>query len=377
MSVTLIVIEKMGQYDDEVKGVIGRGPYDAILEAVTNGHIDSQKMEDIARLLDPKIRGSHKKRDGCCEAEMRRMLSEWWNLELYNLSTESALEKLVRIFNDETVNMRPLANKIKKSIPKSPNPKPRRHSSGKSKRGSYQREVSASEIMDKMKDQRDTLLAEFKEARNNHDNHLKDKVEIIEAAHKKEIENLHMTYQVVQKSLQISEAKGNDQRKRIEDELNVIRKENKELETCLISLDETFVQEKKDLEKSLKEGFRKQERELKEKHANEMRELKEKHKDDSRMMKKAQDEKVKEFEEKLKVKAKELAKQIATCDKTKKWGSVAVTVGFIFGVTIGVALASRSENIRSLSAASQRLFTEALSSSFQQINMSVMRRLSK
>ena len=81
-----------------------------------------------------------------------------------------------------------------------------------------------------------------------------------------------------------------------------------------------------------------------------------------------------EFEEKLKVKVKDLAKQMATCDRTKKWGSA---VGFIFGVTLGVALASRSEYIRSLSAASQRLFTETLSSTFQQINMSVMSKLLK
>ena len=139
-----------------------------------------------------------------------------------------------------------------------------------------------------------------------------------------------------------------------------MRKENEELEKSLIFLDEVLVQEKKDLEKSLKEGFKKQERELREKHANEMRELKEKHKEDSKMMKKAQDEKVKEFEEKLKVNAKELANQIATCDKTKKWGSAKIFVGFIFGVTVGVALASRSENIRSLSAASQRLSLQRL-----------------
>ena len=61
----------------------------------------------------------------------------------------------------------------------------------------------------------------------------------------------------------------------------------------------------------------------------------------------------------------ELAKQISTCETTKKWRSLAILVGFIFGVTVGAALVSRSEDIRGLSAAQHKLFTETLSTAFQ------------
>ena len=193
----------MGEYDDEVKKALTKGPYDAILEAVRYNHIDPQRMKDIAKLLHPSIRGSHKKRERCCEAEMRRILSEWWNLELYKLSKKEALEKL----NDDTVNMRPLANKIQKFIPKSSNPKPRRHSSGQWKRDSYQRELSASEMLEGLKDQRDTFMAEIKETRQEQKNHMREKEKIIEEAHKKEIENLKATHQILLTTLQSSEKK--------------------------------------------------------------------------------------------------------------------------------------------------------------------------
>ena len=37
----------MGEYDDEVKEMLGQEAWDVVLGAVRNGHIESQKMEDI------------------------------------------------------------------------------------------------------------------------------------------------------------------------------------------------------------------------------------------------------------------------------------------------------------------------------------------
>ena len=52
------------------------------------------------------------------------------------------------------------------------------------------------QMLKDQRDQQDTSLTVYKEARNDHLN-LKDKVEIIEGAHKKEIDNLHATHQMV------------------------------------------------------------------------------------------------------------------------------------------------------------------------------------
>ena len=54
------------------------------------------------------------------------------------------------------------------------------------------------QMLKDQRDQQDTSLTVYKEARNDHLN-LKDKVEIIEGAHKKEIDNLHATHQMVQR----------------------------------------------------------------------------------------------------------------------------------------------------------------------------------
>ena len=142
----------MGQYDDDVKAKLGQGAWDVILAAVRNGHIDPEKMEDIARLLHPHIAGNHTRRERYCDVEMRRILSDWWIFELHVMTRQVALEKLVKIFNHDYVKLHPQAKEIKKLM--NCLPKTRRHSSGRSRRNSYQQQVSTSEVMDQLKDQR-------------------------------------------------------------------------------------------------------------------------------------------------------------------------------------------------------------------------------
>ena len=105
-------------YDDKVINKLGKEAYDAILGQVRSGNIDGQQMADIASQLHPTVRGNHQRR---CEKgassddyEMRHILSDWVIQELCMLKRETALKRLVMVFEDKNINLKPLARQLKR-----------------------------------------------------------------------------------------------------------------------------------------------------------------------------------------------------------------------------------------------------------------------
>ena len=89
-----------------------------LLYNVTNGTITAQNMKDFAFKLDQKIWANHVRRtrdDGEASdwAEMRRILCDWYNEELFHMDREAAVQKLVKIFMDPDINLHPLATQLK------------------------------------------------------------------------------------------------------------------------------------------------------------------------------------------------------------------------------------------------------------------------
>ena len=104
----------MGIHDGKVISIIGQDIWTQILSDVTNGTLNSQHMCDISRLLSPSVGGSHSRRveNGkklCDAAEMREILSDFYNVEMCEMDTHAAVKKLIGIFRDETVRLLPLA----------------------------------------------------------------------------------------------------------------------------------------------------------------------------------------------------------------------------------------------------------------------------
>ena len=99
-------------YDKDVSGLLGEALYDAILDEVDVWRIDQQKMDDIALQLSETVYGGHKQRGGCDEAEMRRILSSWFEeiSQEQGLDKEKAIETLSNALTwpDQAYNLLPL-----------------------------------------------------------------------------------------------------------------------------------------------------------------------------------------------------------------------------------------------------------------------------
>ena len=82
----------MAIHDKEVAAILGNQATTLILNWVKRGAIDAQKMEDFARLLDLEVGGEHRRRKGLrCKssrAEMRSILSEWYNKKMFDMDRE-------------------------------------------------------------------------------------------------------------------------------------------------------------------------------------------------------------------------------------------------------------------------------------------------
>ena len=93
-----------------------------ILDAVTSGSIDIQAIHHIAagldsgdeRVVSGKSLHRTKSVDSCKpDQEMRQVLNDWYNQELYGLEWCDALDKLIKIFESDVVNLRPVAKDLK------------------------------------------------------------------------------------------------------------------------------------------------------------------------------------------------------------------------------------------------------------------------
>ena len=98
----------MGIQDKKVSELIGKESFDWIRECVDDYTIKGTHMKDIARLLGSKINGNHHGRcesASCDSAEMRQILCDWYNEEAYDMDRATALQKLIDVFENETVNL--------------------------------------------------------------------------------------------------------------------------------------------------------------------------------------------------------------------------------------------------------------------------------
>ena len=120
----------MGQYDKEVEAFLGRDIVKLILSEVSSGRNSSQQMKDIAFKLpaDARVGGSHcrrvdDERRECDSAEMRCILSDWWQYELCDKDQsrrEEVVDRVIDAFQDADINLKPLAKSIKDEFMKNP-----------------------------------------------------------------------------------------------------------------------------------------------------------------------------------------------------------------------------------------------------------------
>ena len=91
----------------EVKEKITAKAWNLILYNTANFAIDDQMMKDFAGLLGAPIRGGHLQRQGRgvpSESQMKAILVDWLKKgDLVKLKTSEALDKLINIFEGQTV----------------------------------------------------------------------------------------------------------------------------------------------------------------------------------------------------------------------------------------------------------------------------------
>ena len=110
-------------YMPVVEGKLGKEVVKLMLDSARNGDISDTQLASIAdklgRDLDGPnvifgnhIRRMERDRFAASYTLLKCILSDWWGEELYELSSEEALSKLVQTFQDPEVALRPLANQL-------------------------------------------------------------------------------------------------------------------------------------------------------------------------------------------------------------------------------------------------------------------------
>ena len=108
----------MGRNTKSVREALGKEAWDILIEKTEDGSISAQHMKDISSALHPRVGGNHSRRVTeqkvtCDGSEMRAILSDWWDLELFNLNQEEALRKISHILSNPDVNLPSIASKLK------------------------------------------------------------------------------------------------------------------------------------------------------------------------------------------------------------------------------------------------------------------------
>ena len=114
----------MGLYDEKVKAILGQEAWDILVEIVDSDVLDALKMKETARKLHPSVGGSHQRRTGPSGRrdpdwhEMREVLSDWYQQELYKFEDDKgkALEKLIAIFKSDAVKLPRIAEQLEKIL---------------------------------------------------------------------------------------------------------------------------------------------------------------------------------------------------------------------------------------------------------------------
>merc|ERR1719153_1603566 len=106
-----------------MKEKLGKEVVQILLNNVKDGTINAQHMRDFAYKLDPtdlKVGGNHIRRRGegakSDEAEMRRILADWYPRELFDMDRNAAVLKMAAIFEDPDIDLPPLAKQLKSKL---------------------------------------------------------------------------------------------------------------------------------------------------------------------------------------------------------------------------------------------------------------------
>ena len=103
-----------------MKERLGNEAWKTLIEETQKGSITSQHMKDISRAFGSKVGGNHARRTNdqkvnCDDHELREILSDWWNEELFNLSPENALKRICEILKSSEVHLPAIASKLMSS----------------------------------------------------------------------------------------------------------------------------------------------------------------------------------------------------------------------------------------------------------------------
>ena len=103
----------MSEYEKEAGKKLGGRVFRLLCDAASEDKIDDQKLKDISYRLHGTVGGNHRKRGrGSSESEFRAVISDWYQVEMFNMTRKTALNTLVEIFEDPSVNLKPLAKDI-------------------------------------------------------------------------------------------------------------------------------------------------------------------------------------------------------------------------------------------------------------------------
>ena len=112
---------------ESAKKVIGEEIIQKLLDHVREGHMLAQELEDFARLLGANnspntIYGNHRRRmeqlgEGSYDSEFKSIIGDWWSENLFELSSNAAIHKLIRICSDPSLpRMRPLTKTFRRFL---------------------------------------------------------------------------------------------------------------------------------------------------------------------------------------------------------------------------------------------------------------------
>ena len=95
-------------------------------DSALNGEISDDKMGMIALELGKHeesgrpntIFGNHKRKmerdkNIIQHIVLREILCDWWSDQLYDISHEEAINRLIQVFEEDSIGLRPLAKKLK------------------------------------------------------------------------------------------------------------------------------------------------------------------------------------------------------------------------------------------------------------------------
>ena len=102
-------------YLKDVKRKLGEEVVKEMTESCNAETFPSEKLSSFALHLceNSVVYGNHERRKKDGAVELKAILCDWYNEELYKMTTGAALERLVVVLEHSDVNVKPLAAKIK------------------------------------------------------------------------------------------------------------------------------------------------------------------------------------------------------------------------------------------------------------------------